>query len=325
MLISCKRLWRPEVHQHRMLGVSIVLSSMLWILGAAQAAADPCSNQAPAATLEPTGANDSIPFGKGLLWKIERPGGEPSYLFGTLHVENSQVVELPQPVRNAFSQARSFTTEVVMHPAARASYAKSIRLPANQTLREYLDEGVYDRLVKISQESYQISEEILSSLKPWVVFTYLSRPRPVTGRTLDAILEELAIKQRKAVDGLETIEEIVNALDTMPMDDQIAILKDSVCNHSTIATQWNQLIELYLQRDLAGLVALNEQPHHDEAVFKALMERTLYRRNRRMAERMEAPLKKGGAFIGVGALHLPGEQGLLSLLQARGYHVSLVF
>ena len=117
----------------------------------------------------------------------------------------------------------------------------------------------------------------------------------------------------------------MNALDTMPMDAQIAILEDSVCNHNTIVTQWNQLIELYLQRDLAGLAALNERPHDDEALFKALMERTLYRRNRRMAERMQAPLKQGGAFIGVGALHLPGEQGLLSLLQARGYRVSRVF
>ncbi len=305
--------------------MSIVLLLTVWILGAAQAAADPCSNQAPPATLESTGAKQTIPFGKGLLWKIERPGDEPSYLFGTLHVENPQVVELPAPVRNAFSRARSFTTEVVMHPAARASYANSVRLPADQTLREYLDGSLYERLVKISQERYQISEEILSSLKPWVVFTYLSRPRPVTGRTLDTVLEELAIKQRKSVDGLENIEEIVNALDTMPIDDQIAILEDSVCNHSTIVTQWNQLIELYLQRDLAGLAALNERPHDDETLFKALMERTLYRRNRRMAERMQAPLKQGGAFIGVGALHLPGEQGLLSLLQARGYRVSLVF
>jgi len=311
--------------QSKRQGVSTGLLMMFSIFGAAHTAANPCSNQTPPATLEIARANEQTPFGQGLLWKIERPGTEPSYLFGTLHLENQRVVELPTPVERVFSQARSFTTEVVMHPAARAVYADSIYLPADKKLREYLDGALYDRLVELSEKRYQISEEVLSSLKPWVVFTYLSRPRPVTGRTLDNVLEELAMKQRKSVHGLETIEEIVHAMDTLPMDDQIAILEDSICNYDTIVTQWSELIELYLQRDLAGLLALNERPHDDEALFDALMERTLYQRNLRMVERMQDPLKEGGAFFGVGALHLPGERGLLSLLQSRGYSVSVVF
>jgi len=43
-----------------------------------------------------------------------------------------------------------------------------------------------------------------------------------------------------------------------------------------------------------------------------------------MAERMEPWLKQGGAFIAVGALHLPGEQGLIRLLRQRGYSVRVV-
>jgi uncharacterized protein YbaP (TraB family) len=43
-----------------------------------------------------------------------------------------------------------------------------------------------------------------------------------------------------------------------------------------------------------------------------------------MAERMEPYLKQGGAFVAVGALHLPGEQGLLRLLGRRGYTLPAV-
>ena len=33
-------------------------------------------------------------------------------------------------------------------------------------------------------------------------------------------------------------------------------------------------------------------------------------------------IDKGNAFIAVGALHLPGEQGLVSLLKSRGYTIT---
>ena len=35
-------------------------------------------------------------------------------------------------------------------------------------------------------------------------------------------------------------------------------------------------------------------------------------------------LARGGAFIGVGALHLPGKQGLVALFRESGYTVTAV-
>ena len=48
-------------------------------------------------------------------------------------------------------------------------------------------------------------------------------------------------------------------------------------------------------------------------------------RNARMAERAGRWLEAGGAFIAVGALHLPGEQGLLERLRAQGYAVEKIY
>jgi uncharacterized protein YbaP (TraB family) len=55
------------------------------------------------------------------------------------------------------------------------------------------------------------------------------------------------------------------------------------------------------------------------------MERLLFQRNRRMVERMAVRLAEGNAFIAIGALHLPGDQGVLALLEQQGYEVSVVY
>ncbi len=45
-------------------------------------------------------------------------------------------------------------------------------------------------------------------------------------------------------------------------------------------------------------------------------------RNLHMLNRMIPKLKKGRSFIAVGALHLPGKNGLLNLLRQKGFVVT---
>ena len=284
-----------------------------------------CPPELPSKVTKTTKGEHTLLHGSGLLWKIERNGTKPSYLFGTVHLEDRRVTELPPEVERALVNARSFTMEVEMHPAARSVYAESVVLENGKTLRDFLEAEAFSYLVKLTERDYEISEKVLVGLKPWAVFTLLSRPRPTTGRTLDAVLEEQARVHRIPVYGLEDVEELVATLDSLPADIQAAILADTLCNYDQILEQKKTLVELYLHRDLAGMVALNSRAHTDEHVFEVLMDRLLYRRNERMAVRMQERLTEGGAFFAVGALHLPGEWGLLHLLEAKGYRVVTVY
>jgi hypothetical protein len=44
-----------------------------------------------------------------------------------------------------------------------------------------------------------------------------------------------------------------------------------------------------------------------------------------MVDRMQPFLDAGGAFIAIGAMHLPGDDGVLSLLANKGYEISAVY
>jgi Uncharacterized protein conserved in bacteria len=303
----------------------IVLALLIVESHALQAGPQSCPALPQPRLIAPESEIPPVPHGQGLLWKIELPGTRPSYLFGTIHLEDPRITTLPPPVRNAFDRAQSFSMEVIMHPAARATFAESIYMTGQTSLRDYLDGALFARLARLAKNHYAIPEHVLEHMKPWAVFTILSRPRPQTGRVLDHELQDQALAQGKPVYGLETVEELIAALDGIPTDQQIKILVDTVCNYDLIAAQIEELTELYQKRDLAAMMALTARAHTDEILFEALINRIVYQRNERMVERITPRLAEGNAFIAVGAAHLAGTRGLLTLLEKRGLRVSPIY
>ncbi|NUS19483.1 MAG: polysaccharide biosynthesis protein GumN, partial [Mesorhizobium sp.] len=47
----------------------------------------------------------AVPNGKGLLWKLQKPGEKPSYLFGTMHMTDTRVTTLPAAAKKAYDGA----------------------------------------------------------------------------------------------------------------------------------------------------------------------------------------------------------------------------
>jgi uncharacterized protein YbaP (TraB family) len=87
------------------------------------------------------------------------------------------------------------------------------------------------------------------------------------------------------------------------------------------------LREAYLARDLVAVYDLLNAAKVDDSTgaVARFEQRLVIDRNRRMVDRMGELLQQGNAFVAVGALHLPGEQGILQLLADRGYRVTRVY
>ncbi|MGH8772699.1 MAG: TraB/GumN family protein, partial [Burkholderiales bacterium] len=264
-------------------------------------------------------------FEKGVLWKVEKDGAAASYLFGTIHVSDPRVTKLPKQVKQALAQSKSFTMEMVANEAAQLYFVKAMSLKAGEDLRALLGDELYSKSIALMQE-HGFPPQVTGVLKPWGILLTLIVPKPTGEPILDQRLQQIAAAQKKPVHQLESIEEQVAVFDGMPVKTQIAMLQSAVDHYIELPQVIEQTVDAYLKQDLNGLWELNALYAEDSAAehYDYFVERVLFSRNVRMAERAEQRLKEGGAFIAVGALHLFGEKGVPALLEKQGYRVTRV-
>ena len=267
-------------------------------------------------------------FTQGLLWRVEKTGVAPSYVFGTIHIDDKRVTALPEPVRESFDGAQSFTMEVSLDDASLLRLAERMVYDDGRTLQDATGVGLYRKIVPV-MEQHGVPEALLAAFRPWAVTLMLEVPQQNSMEVLDFMLYQMAQEQHKPVHELETADEQIAVFEDMPEADQVTMLKDAVENYQDIPGQTEQLVQAYLARDLAQMWRIDQQSTGDSAAVKdanrRLERRLLDERNARMAERMQPQLQRGGAFVAIGALHLYGARGVLELLRQRGYRVTRVY
>jgi uncharacterized protein YbaP (TraB family) len=261
----------------------------------------------------------------GLLWEVHGEGADPSYLFGTIHSEDPEVLRLARPVRQAFDAADSVVLEVLLNMEAMIYSSTVMLLTDGRLLSEIIGRSLFEETAS-AIAARGIPEVVLERMKPWAAATTLSVPAPETGMVLDLVLFKEAQQAGKSLHGLETIREQLDVFDTMPERDQVALLQDAVDNLDLIDEMNAGLLAAWKRRDLAAMMAISDAAieNGDQRIARDFEQRLIIERNHLMADRVEAHLQRGGAFIAVGALHLPGEDGLIRLLEQRGYSLRMI-
>ncbi len=263
----------------------------------------------------------------GLLWKIEKSGYDPSFLLGTIHSEDPRILNLPKPIQKRYDDAKSVTIEVAINLSTLFKSIFAMYLPAGQTLDKMIKPQKYQQLVAELQD-YGVPEIAVKTIKPSALMMVLSTPKSKDGQVLDMMLYFNAKAQGKPVYGLETIEEQIAIFDTLPLDEQIILLEESLEQLGNMPNILETMHQLYLARNLTEIMQFSENymsSKENQPIVDKFMAYIVDQRNMKMLERMKPRLREGHAFIAVGALHLPGERGLLKLLEQEGFNVKSIY
>jgi hypothetical protein len=275
-----------------------------------------------AATLNPGWGQDTK-SANGILYRVRSPAAPtPSYLLGTIHSEDPRVLSLPEPVRTAFEASPALALEVVPNSEAIIKSMVAMTYTDGRTLKEVLPPDLYQRAAE-ALGGLGMTPAAFQDFKPWAVVTLLSLPPAEKGEFLDLVLYRAALESRKEIKGLETMEEQLAVFDGLSEADQIALLRETLDARDRMPAMFEDLIRAYVAQDLDALMERSELylQDGDPRLAALFREAAVDSRNRRMAERMQPLLDEGGWFVAVGALHLPGQEGVLRLLEERGYEV----
>jgi uncharacterized protein len=266
-------------------------------------------------------------FDQGVLWRIEGAASRPSHVFGTVHVDDPRVTQLPVAVSRALDESRSLTVELSLDPGNIVALASRMLLQDGRDLAGIAGAEIYGRAAALAA-GLGLPEPALKMFKPWAVALLIMMPRQNPENVLDNVLVRMAVAQKKPVHELESVAEQVDVFEGMAEGDQVALLRYAVDNHERMPRITGRLVNAYLARDLAAMWHISRENSDDPQTRRLndiFMQRVLFSRNERMAERMAARLEEGGDFVAIGALHLYGDRGVLAGLQRRGYRVTRVY
>lgn len=259
-------------------------------------------------------------FSDGVFWEIRNKYKQSCFLLGTIHSEDERVTELHDIVKRKFKESKTFIMET--DPTASDMLAELMFLNDGSTLKMITGDELFEQAVKVAAE-YGITANVLIKMKPWVVMSTISMPKPKTGLFLDFFLYKDAVTQSKKIIFLESIKEQVDIFDGISLEDQVSLLKSALHDRSKFNDLIERIIQSYVADNLSNILVINNETmkNEDENLVKRIMKRLNDDRNTKMVERLIPHLEAGDAFIAVGALHLPGEKGIIKQLLNLGYRV----
>ena len=264
--------------------------------------------------------------GKSFLWKVQA-GSKLLYLAGSVHALGADAYPLSAAYENAFAAAGTLVEEINLAEAEQLAAA-----PMLLSKGLYMDgrtfEGAVGKdtatLVATRLKDTGIPMEMIRTMKPWMVMLMITafeaqKAGLDAALGLDKHFFDKARAAGKPVLALETAESQIDRFDKMPESLQEQMLRSTLSELDVARNSVAAMIDAWRTGNAAALekMALSSFDGYRGAYASLIVER-----NNNWVPQIEACMAKPQpCLVVVGAAHLVGPDGLIVLLQKKGYRL----
>lgn len=282
--------------------------------------------------------------GIGRYWSVTTPDGAVSHLWGTMHSSHRAVVDLPADVRSAITTADVVALEFDPTFENRAAVTKfrsgagmwlETQVPRPpEFLPDDVDNWVRDRLVGMGYGEewygYLTLGGLVSLLLADPCDDFVAGILPYQDNRILQMAYEAGVEYTGLEPQSRTLETLNNG---SYRAEAVAIVKvyGAYLNPDLFARPDGSGIGLYQLGHIAGLMGWDKHiieqvygPSESQKLLARVRGYLVEERNQDFMRKATKLIEKGNAFLAVGAFHLPGDLGLVSLLRDQGYQVERV-
>lgn len=260
----------------------------------------------------------NICFGQenNLLWEISGNQLEkPSYLFGTIHVICEEDYIMTPAISNSLKNVDTYFAELNLADISTMLKMQEY-LKAEETLSKRITPKQYSELKHLLNEVFQLDIETFENLSDFAIMsTIMLQSFDCKNKKIYELeLMQQALFMKKKLDGLETVEEQVNAMsNSTNIDSILGMLRDLKTDKGASS---KKLIELYTSENIKEILNdFTKTSYIDAKSQKTLLDN----RNKNWIPKMKQAMEGQSVFFAVGAAHLAGKKGVIRLLKKEGY------
>jgi uncharacterized protein YbaP (TraB family) len=260
------------------------------------------------------------------VWKAQK-GNAVIYLGGTCHVLRETDYPLPEEFDTAYKASDTviFETDIgtLNDPSTQQKMLAKATYADGSTIDQHLSPRVYGKLSAYC-DANGIPLQAFGRFKPSILMVTLTLMEfmklGVTSRGVDTYFYELAKKDKKNVEGLETADQQIDYLVSMADGNEDEFVTYSLKDLKTLKETFETLADAWRKGDTGKLaeMMITELKTGQPKLYRKL----IVDRNRNWLPVIAADAGKPQTrFFLVGVGHLVGPDGIIEALVKKGYKV----
>lgn len=273
---------------------------------------------------------EPLPEANGYQWEVTKEG-KKMYIMGTIHLTDPRYDYMTEDIKKILDESDGLAVEIDLTSEEVTNLANELSMYKDgKNIESELKVEEIEKL-KLLSEDMGINYEVIKGIRPTSIcsniglFGYIKSG--INGEAVDSKVANYMKKNNKEVIELENVEDQNNVLNKIS---GINKLKEFLTEYEKGDIQNNSNIE-EAQKVSSAYIESNEK--YLEDLCKEMLEQDLNEynlmlkdRNIKMVEKIEKMFKDDKTYtVAVGSMHYFGEDGIVKLLESKGYAVKKLF